>query len=50
VFLRIKKHHHAGLILRSGDLTRVPALLESYAQRFAEEFLAVEPPREKPTA
>jgi hypothetical protein len=24
--------------------------LESYSQRFAEEFLAVEPPREKPTA
>jgi len=50
VFLRIKKHHHAGLILRSGDPGRVPGLLESYAQRFAEEFLAVEPPREKPTA
>jgi len=50
VFLRIKKHHHAGLILRSGDPGRVPALLESYGQRFAEEFLAVEPPREKPTS
>jgi biotin carboxylase len=50
VFLRIKKHHHAGLILRSGEPGRVPALLESYAQRFAEEFTAVEPPREKPTS
>jgi biotin carboxylase len=50
VFLRIKKHHHAGLILRSGDAGRVPALLEDYARRFAEEFLAVEPPRDKPTA
>ena len=50
VFLRIKKHHHAGLILRSGDPSRVSALLENYARRFAEEFLAVEPPREKPTA
>jgi len=50
VVLRIKKHHHAGLILRSGDSGRLPALLESYAQRFAEEFLAVQPPREKPTA
>jgi biotin carboxylase len=50
VMLRIKKHHHAGLILRSNDPQRVRALLESYAQRFAEEFLAVEPPREKPTA
>jgi hypothetical protein len=50
VFLRIKKHHHAGLILRSTDSQRIPALLENYARRFAEEFLAVEPPREKPTA
>ena len=50
VFLRIKKHHHAGLILRSEDPGRVQALLESYAQRFAEEFTAVEPPREKPSS
>ncbi len=50
VFLRIKKHHHAGLILRSSDPQRVQALLESYGRRFAEEFLAVEPPREKPTS
>jgi biotin carboxylase len=50
VFLRIKKHHHAGLILRSAQPSRVPALLESYARRFAEAFVAVEPPREKPTA
>jgi biotin carboxylase len=50
VFLRIKKHHHAGLILRSNDPQRVQSLLENYSQRFAQEFLAVEPPREKPTA
>jgi biotin carboxylase len=50
VVLRIKRHHHAGLILRSTDSQRVPALLESYGQRFAAEFVAVEPPREKPTA
>jgi biotin carboxylase len=50
VFLRIKRHHHAGLILRSSDQQRVQALLEGYSRLFAEEFLAVEPPREKPTA
>jgi biotin carboxylase len=50
IFLRIKKHHHAGLILRSGDPQRVQSLLESYSQRFAQEFLAVEAQREKPTA
>jgi hypothetical protein len=50
VCLRIKRHHHAGLVLRSGDAGRVPGLLENYARRFAEEFTAVEPPKEKPTA
>jgi biotin carboxylase len=50
VFLRIKKHHHAGLVLRSTNPERVRTLLESYNHRFAEEFLAIEPPREKPTA
>ena len=50
VYLRIKKHHHAGLVLRSTDPQRIPMMLEDYSRRFAEEFLAVEPPREKPTA
>lgn len=50
VCYRIKKHHHAGLILRSREQPRVQALLESYAGRFAEEFMAVQPQREKPTA
>ena len=47
---RIRKHHHAGLVLKSSDPNRIPHLLESYAQRFAEEFMAVEPPRDKPTS
>ena len=50
VCLRIKKHHHAGLVLRSADAQRIPVLLENYAQRFTNDFLAVAPPREKPTA
>jgi biotin carboxylase len=50
VHLRIKKHHHAGLVLKSSHPDRIPALLENYARRFAEEFMAVEPPRDKPTA
>jgi hypothetical protein len=50
ICLRIKKHHHAGLVLRSADPHRIPALLEEYGRRFAEEFLAIEPPRDKPTA
>ena len=50
VHLRIKRHHHAGLVVRSADPKRIPTLLEVYARRFAEDFLAVEPPRDKPTA
>jgi biotin carboxylase len=50
VYLRIKKHHHAGLVLKSSDPHRIPSLLENYARRFAEEFMAVEPLRDKPTA
>jgi biotin carboxylase len=47
---RIKKHHHAGLVLKSSDPHRIPALLENYAHRFAEDFLAVAPMKDKPTA
>jgi hypothetical protein len=50
VAVRIKKHHHAGLVLRSGNQQRVQLLLENYVRRFAEEFMAVQPPREKPSA
>jgi biotin carboxylase len=50
IFLRIKRHHHAGLVLRSPDAERVQKLLESYSQRFVHDFLAVEPPKDKPTA
>src|SRR6202047_303402 len=38
VYLRIKKHHHAGLVLRSNDPERVRSLLENYAPRFVEDF------------
>jgi biotin carboxylase len=47
---RIHRHHHAGLLLKSSDPQRIPVLFETYAQRFAHDFLAVEPPRDKPTA
>ena len=50
VSLRIKKHHHAGLVLRSSDPQRIPALLQNYADRFVTDFMAVQPMRDKPTA
>jgi biotin carboxylase len=40
---RLRKHHHAGLIVRSPDPERVRALLSEYSERFAEMYLAVEP-------
>jgi biotin carboxylase len=49
VVQRIRKHHHAGLVLKSSDPHRIPALLENYAHRFAEDFLAVAPMKDKPT-
>jgi hypothetical protein len=46
----MKKHHHAGLIVKSGDPKRVRELLEEYAGEFAHRFLASMPAPDKPTA
>jgi predicted ATP-grasp superfamily ATP-dependent carboligase len=45
---RVKKKHHAGLIVRSKTHERVSELLNSYAQRFENDFIAVLPPLERP--
>ena len=50
VVYRMKRHHHAGLIVRSPKAERVRLLLEDYAAQFAEKFLAIEPVPDKPTA
>jgi biotin carboxylase len=50
IVYRMKKHHHAGLIVRSDRPQRVKELLEEYASEFARRFLASMPPPEKPTA
>ena len=47
IVYRVKKLHHAGLIVRSPKLERVEELLGQYAGRFAEDFVAVVPPLEK---
>jgi biotin carboxylase len=49
IVLRLKKHHHAGLIVRSPSPERVRELLDEYSQEFASRFLASMPPPEKPT-
>jgi biotin carboxylase len=47
---RLKRHHHAGLIVCSSSAGRVRDLLEDYATRFADQFLAIQPVPDKPTA
>jgi biotin carboxylase len=47
IVYRVKKRHHAGLIVRSTKLERVEELLTQYAGRFADDFVAVVPPLEK---
>lgn len=47
VVWRLNKKQHAGLIVASPDAGRVQDLLDSYTHRFAQDFLAVAPPKDK---
>lgn len=40
---RLRKHHHAGLVVASPEPARVRQLLEEYGRRFGEEFSAFVP-------
>jgi len=46
VVWRLNKEHHVGFIVASPDPNRVQALVASYADRIAHEFMAVAPPKE----
>ena len=46
---RMEKKHHVGLIVASPSYDRVQVLMDKYVERVREDFLAVAPPREKPT-
>ena len=48
IVYRVKKRHHAGLIVRSKRLERVNELLDDYARRFVDDFVAVMAPPERP--
>lgn len=50
IVYRMKKHHHAGLIVKSDSAARVRELTEQYAEEFAQRFLASMPPPDRPTA
>jgi hypothetical protein len=48
IIYRVKKRHHAGLIVRAPQLNRVTELLDNYALRFVDDFVAIAPPPERP--
>jgi biotin carboxylase len=48
IVYRVKKKHHAGLIVRSANHERVTELLNDYSHRFENDFIAVLPPLERP--
>ncbi len=50
VVQRLERHHHAGLILRADTADRIENLIAEYTGRFLEDFCAVVPPPDKPTA
>ena len=50
IVYRMKKHHHAGMIVKSDKSERVAQLLSEYSEEFARRFLASMPPPVKPTA
>jgi biotin carboxylase len=48
IVYRVKKRHHAGIIVRSRSLDRVNELLDEYGRRFIDDFVAVVPVPERP--
>lgn len=46
---RMEKKHHVGFVVASPSYERVQYLMEQYLERVREDFLAVAPPRDKPT-
>ncbi len=49
IVIRVRKAHHAGLIVASTDGARVVDLLRGYTERFYVDFHASAPPPERPT-
>jgi biotin carboxylase len=50
IVYRVTKKHHAGFVLRSPRDARIVELIDSYAARFVQDFLATAPVPERPTA
>ena len=47
---RLRRHHHAGLLLRSPSAERIETLVQSYSARFLADFFASMPVPDKPTS
>jgi len=50
IVYRVKKYHHAGFVVKSGQSARVKELLASYTRRFITDFLATQPVPDKPSS
>jgi biotin carboxylase len=50
IVYRVRKHHHAGLIVASPDAARVEHLLADYTGRFLHDFHASAPAPDRPSA
>jgi ATP-grasp domain len=50
IVYRISKYHHAGLILRAAQPSRIQELIASYSHRFQHDFLATQPVPDKPSS
>jgi biotin carboxylase len=50
IVYRVAKYHHAGFVLKSPSHERIQQLLDSYARRFHEDFVATQPVPDKPTS
>ncbi len=48
IVIRVRKSHHAGLVVASPDGNRVLQLLRGYTDRFFADFHASAPPPERP--
>jgi len=49
IVVRIKKAHHAGLIVASPDPARIDALIADYTERYYRDFFATAPPPDRPS-
>ncbi|MGM9992574.1 MAG: acetyl-CoA carboxylase biotin carboxylase subunit family protein [Candidatus Bruticola sp.] len=46
IFWRMDKDHHVGLVIKNSSFNRITDLTKSYMERMAQDYLAVEPPKQ----